>query len=132
MGDAENSGLSGQARDYDGGDDHADGVGGVGYEGEERRFNALVVVGPDGTVLTHYHKSFLYCVDKTWAHAGGGFVSVPILSVTGGGSGGDSSGGERVGEVLASLGICMDINPREFEAPWWGAPVRATPIASTL
>jgi predicted amidohydrolase len=107
----------------------------------ERLYNALVVVGPDGAVLAQYHKSFLYCVDKTWASEGGGFISVPIPIVTrgggggggatgGGGGGGGGEGGDGRGEgesggeeppVLASLGICMDINPREFQAPWWGA-----------
>lgn len=97
---------------------------------KEQLYNALVVVGPDGTVLAHYHKSFLYCIDKTWASEGGGFISVPIPFVTRGDGGGDGDGGGGGGEgveeiVLASLGICMDINPREFKAPWWdssGAP----------
>ena len=130
-------------------------------------YNAMVVVGPDGTILAHYHKSFLYCIDKTWATEGAGFttVSVPIISSSqsrGEKKRVEDEEGEREGEgeeegdggraepattfmhspgdeeeeeasprgglgeesesesesVLASLGICMDINPREFEAPW--------------
>ncbi len=41
--------------------------------------------------------------DKTWAEAGSGFQSLRPSWL----------GGLRIG-----LGICMDINPREFEAPW--------------
>lgn len=118
--------------------------GASGDESSEKRYNAVVVVGPDGAVIAHYHKSFLYCIDKTWADEGAGFMWIPIPNAGrgGGGSGNDGGGGEDDGgggdggdggdsgdegsgdedeggnEVLASLGICMDINPREFEAPW--------------
>ena len=188
--------------DDDDDDDEGEGEGGRGRPGgggggeppttssadrppNEQLYNAMVVVGPDGTVLAHYHKSFLYCIDKTWASEGGGFMSVPIPIVGGnaggaeggvegvgagggrgggrdggggrgggGGEGGGGGGGGRGGvggaaeageageggrggvgggegeggrdedqggeenTVLASLGICMDINPREFQAPW--------------
>ena len=73
-------------------------------------YNALVAVGPDGTTLTHYHKSFLYVVDKTWADEGSGFVCVDIPVRKG--------KDDATAYVRATLGVCMDINPREFEAPW--------------
>eukprot|EP00668_Euglena_longa_P034352 GGOE01044150.1.p1 GENE.GGOE01044150.1~~GGOE01044150.1.p1 ORF type:complete len:319 (-),score=102.74 GGOE01044150.1:361-1287(-) len=64
-------------------------------------YNSMLVVGPDGTVLNRYHKHFLYVTDETWATPGPAFhaVTLPL--------------GVKVG-----LGICMDINPCKFEAPW--------------
>jgi len=93
-------------------------------------YNALVAVGPDGNTLTHYHKSFLYVVDKTWAREGSGFtcVDIPVRNENarrepfgddGGVSGDDENENDAsFARVRATLGVCMDINPREFEAPW--------------
>ena len=68
--------------------------------------NAQLVVGPDGRVERKYAKHFLYTIDKSWAEAGReGFV------------GGLSSPWLPAG-VTYGLGICMDINPCEFEAPF--------------
>eukprot|EP00667_Euglena_gracilis_P017230 EG_transcript_18138 len=64
-------------------------------------YNSMLVVGPDGAVLARYHKHFLYITDETWATPGPAFHAVTLPS------------GAKVG-----LGICMDINPCKFEAPW--------------
>ena len=77
----------------------------------ETAFNALVAVGPDGVVLANYHKTFLYVIDKTWATEGDGFTTI-TLPLRG------ASTSAYDDAVRATLGICMDINPREFEAPW--------------
>ena len=97
----------------------------VADAGADALYNALVAVGPDGNTLTHYHKSFLYVVDKTWADEGSGFVcvDVPVRRAPLGGEGGGvaegtESGAREYAFVRATLGVCMDINPREFEAPW--------------
>lgn len=86
----------------------------VGYperDAEGRGFNSTVTVGPDGNVLANYRKSFLYYTDETWAEEGflsnpekQAFFAAPIPSL---------GGGENVGH-----GICMDINPYKFTAPW--------------
>ncbi|KAI0868892.1 hypothetical protein GGS24DRAFT_506309 [Hypoxylon argillaceum] len=65
-------------------------------------YNSVIVVNNDGETIANYRKTFLYYTDETWALEGqegfyGGFI--PGLGNT-------------------SLGICMDINPRRFEAPW--------------
>jgi protein N-terminal amidase len=78
----------------------------------ETAFNALVAVGPDGVVLANYHKTFLYVIDKTWATEGHGFTTITLPLR------GASMSAEADDAVRATLGICMDINPREFEAPW--------------
>lgn len=69
-------------------------------------YNSMVIVSSAGEVVAHYRKSFLYYTDETWAQEGSGFYAgvIPI-----------GSSGQQVKTVA---GICMDINPYKFEAPW--------------
>lgn len=69
-------------------------------------YNSLVFVSAEGEVVAHYRKSFLYYTDETWAKEGSGFFA-GILPI-----------GTRGKQVKAAAGICMDINPYKFEAPW--------------
>ncbi|KAH7477372.1 hypothetical protein FOMA001_g9799 [Fusarium oxysporum f. sp. matthiolae] len=65
-------------------------------------YNSAIVVNGDGETIVNYRKSFLYQTDETWALEGNrGFYDgfIPGLGNT-------------------SIGICMDINPYKFEAPW--------------
>ncbi|KAI8930245.1 carbon-nitrogen hydrolase [Entophlyctis helioformis] len=70
--------------------------------GEIKLYNSVCLIGPDGRLLVTYDKHFLYEVDETWATAGPGFRSVAIPAL-----------GGKVG-----FGICMDLNPHKFEAPF--------------
>lgn len=67
-------------------------------------FNSQMVISPEGTLVTNYRKHFLYMLDKTWAQAGGEFSTVEIRI--------------HGKKVRLGLGICMDINPCEFTAPF--------------
>jgi protein N-terminal amidase len=69
-------------------------------------YNSLVFVSSAGDVVAHYRKSFLYYTDETWAQEGQGFWA-GVLPV-----------GATGQQVKAAAGICMDINPYKFEAPW--------------
>lgn len=69
-------------------------------------YNSLVFVDSTGQVVAHYRKSFLFYSDEPWAQEGSGFYS-GILPI--------GNGGQR---IKAAAGICMDINPYKFEAPW--------------
>lgn len=69
-------------------------------------YNSLVFVSSSGDVVAHYRKSFLYYTDETWAQEGSGFWA-GVLPVGASGQ-----------QVKAAAGICMDINPYKFEAPW--------------
>jgi protein N-terminal amidase len=70
----------------------------------EKGYNSMMVLSPEGLLMTNYRKSFLYTLDKTWADEGSGFQSISMTIR---------------GKVLkAGLGICMDINPYEFTAPF--------------
>ncbi|KAJ4423822.1 hypothetical protein N0V82_001561 [Gnomoniopsis sp. IMI 355080] len=65
-------------------------------------YNSTIVVNGDGETVANYRKSFLYVIDETWALEGkdGFFVEdVPDLGTI-------------------AMGICMDLNPYKFEAPW--------------
>jgi len=67
-----------------------------------KRYNSTVTVSPTGDILANYRKSFLYYTDESWAAEGPtGFFCDTLGSL---------------GKV--GLGICMDINPYQFEAPW--------------
>ncbi|TWU73810.1 Carbon-nitrogen hydrolase [Metarhizium rileyi] len=65
-------------------------------------YNAAIVVNGEGETVANYRKTHLYYTDETWALEGPtGFFS------------------ERLeGLGCTALGICMDLNPYKFEAPW--------------
>jgi protein N-terminal amidase len=68
----------------------------------EHLYNAMMVLSPDGELVCNPRKTFLYETDKPWATAGDGFRTwhCPWLDKT------------------ISFGICMDINPNDFTAPF--------------
>ncbi|KAH8884884.1 carbon-nitrogen hydrolase, partial [Thozetella sp. PMI_491] len=64
-------------------------------------YNSVIVVNGDGETVANYRKTFLYPTDETWALEGEGFFH------------------EKIPELGSTvMGICMDINPYKFEAPW--------------
>ncbi|KAI1824630.1 carbon-nitrogen hydrolase [Xylaria intraflava] len=67
----------------------------------EEYYNSAIIVNEDGDICGHYRKSHLYYTDESWALEGSGFFNDPI---------------DGIGQV--AMGICMDINPYKFEAPW--------------
>ncbi|KAL2278089.1 hypothetical protein FJTKL_14915 [Diaporthe vaccinii] len=64
-------------------------------------YNSAIIVSNEGETIGNYRKHFLYMIDETWALEGDGFGKddIPGLGQT-------------------AMGICMDINPYKFEAPW--------------
>ncbi|KAK6193242.1 centromere/microtubule-binding protein cbf5 [Pestalotiopsis sp. IQ-011] len=65
-------------------------------------YNSLIMVNKDGDAWALYRKSHLYYTDETWALEGPeGFWK-----------------GYLPGIGKIAMGICMDINPYKFEAPW--------------
>ncbi|KAK5122000.1 hypothetical protein LTR85_004572 [Meristemomyces frigidus] len=77
-------------------------------DGTTRNYNSTVTVSLTGQVINNYRKSFLYYTDETWALEG--FTSQPDQKPFFCGPLGEFG---TVGQ-----GICMDINPYRFEAPW--------------
>jgi len=68
-----------------------------------RRLNSMVVASPGGELVDIIDKHHLYATDKTWAEAGTSFRSLGSVP------------GLPLGPV--GFGICMDINPYEFQVP---------------
>jgi protein N-terminal amidase len=66
-----------------------------------RLFNSLLVVDRGGRVVHVYRKHFLYMTDESWASEGPDF-SCQIIDGLG----------------ACAFGICMDLNPKKFEAPF--------------
>ena len=66
------------------------------------QYNSIVTVSPAGIILNNYRKSFLYYTDETWSSEGPERFFAGQLGA--------------LGQV--TLGICMDINPYKFMAPW--------------
>jgi protein N-terminal amidase len=82
----------------------------------QTQYNSTVTVSPQGVVLHNYRKSFLYYTDETWSSEGPASkyhnlsnTSSPDAPFYAGDLG-------TLGKV--TLGICMDINPYKFTAPW--------------
>ncbi|KAJ6070200.1 hypothetical protein N7467_010319 [Penicillium canescens] len=91
--------------------------------GQTTCYNALLVVDKNGDFIHNYRKSFLYMCDEPWAAEGDVERSFRELKF---------SSLERLStikenqlfpetnekQVATSFGICMDINPYKFEAPF--------------
>lgn len=70
-------------------------------------FNSQLVMNPNAEIISVYDKCFLYYNDKTWATEGNCFKIIELPWI-------NKKNGESVKAVQA---ICMDINPKDFEAP---------------
>ncbi|KAF2128464.1 carbon-nitrogen hydrolase [Dothidotthia symphoricarpi CBS 119687] len=80
------------------------------------QYNSTVTVSPQGKILSNYRKSFLYYTDETWASEGPGSFSHHHSDPDSPDSPFYSGPLGALGNV--TLGICMDINPYKFTAPW--------------
>lgn len=83
--------------------------------GRQKNFNATVTVSPSGQILSNYRKAFLYYTDETWALEGPD-GSAPDFSRSSHSRPFFTGPLGRLGNV--GHGICMDINPYRFTAPW--------------
>ncbi|KAL2813278.1 carbon-nitrogen hydrolase [Aspergillus granulosus] len=92
---------------------------------QEKYYNSLLIVNPTGSILHNYRKTFLYYTDETWASEGSaelGFRKLTLAlpstlskSIT---EPENQSPSIRTREIPTTFGICMDINPYRFEAPY--------------
>lgn len=88
-------------------------------------YNSLLVVDEDGNLIHNYRKTFLYYTDETWAAEGQVERGFRQLELTSKASSSDLEAlvknqlsSEHEKRVATSFGICMDINPYKFEAPF--------------
>ncbi|KAI8461595.1 carbon-nitrogen hydrolase [Phakopsora pachyrhizi] len=79
-------------------------------------YNALSIVSDSGELLKVYHKTQLYPpVDPLWAKAGDGFL---MINLNIGKRRTDESNRVSRDLVRCCIGICMDLSPDKFEAPF--------------
>lgn len=78
----------------------------------EKYFNSLLVVEENGTILHNYRKRFLYYTDETWASEGDAERSFYALNFD------KQNEASQQKQIQTTFGICMDINPYRFEAPF--------------
>ncbi|ODV63722.1 amidase [Ascoidea rubescens DSM 1968] len=81
-----------------------------------KNFNSTCLVHPNGSVAFNYRKSFLYDTDYQWdcQENPNGFQVFPVNlsdSVEG-------ANDKNTKKTNVSIGICMDLNPYKFEAPF--------------
>lgn len=78
---------------------------------QETTYNSALVVNELGKIVFNYRKTHLYETDKTWGcqeNPDKLFRSVVL----------DLGRGANRKSVVTNIGICMDLNPYEFEAPF--------------
>ncbi|KAA1108296.1 Carbon-nitrogen hydrolase [Puccinia graminis f. sp. tritici] len=79
--------------------------------GVRQVYNALGIVSNQGELIKVYHKTQLYPpVDDLWAKPGEGFLVIDLNIAR--------LNGESGKPVKCCIGICMDLSPDRFEAPF--------------
>lgn len=73
---------------------------------QQKIYNAATVTSPSGELVFHYRKTFLYETDETWgcSESPAGFQTFDLNF--------------KGRNIKTSIGICMDLNPYKFEAPF--------------
>lgn len=82
-------------------------------------YNSTITVSPEGETLAHYHKTHLYYTDETWAQESDArwltttlpIEHTPLTALS-------NPEGPGLSPVITTFGICMDLNPYQFTAPW--------------
>ena len=103
-------------------------VRGIRDAGRKLYYNSVQVIDEAGRVILRANKHHLYCIDETWADEDieSGFTSLELvlkargIGNTNSSRSSRSSSSSKVEEyrIKTTVGICMDINPYKFEAPW--------------
>lgn len=84
-------------------------------------YNSAVVTNPDGQQVFNYRKSFLYYTDDHWGCQENplGFQSFPLHFKNKARNVSEGSGNLEDITLRTSIGICMDLSPYKFEAPFY-------------
>ncbi|KAL2794995.1 carbon-nitrogen hydrolase [Aspergillus keveii] len=101
-----------------------------GESQQENYYNSLLIISPTGSILHNYRKTFLYYTDETWASEGSAELGCRNLTLPLPSPASkhlpevpesqdiDKSLSIHTREISTTFGICMDINPYRFEAPY--------------
>lgn len=87
-----------------------------GSEKTETFYNSMLLFDETGKFIHNYRKRFLYYTDEIWASEGEPEWSFKSLEFNTGPTKMDADGLKL--DVPTTFGICMDINPYKFEAPF--------------
>ncbi|QLG74649.1 hypothetical protein HG535_0G05320 [Zygotorulaspora mrakii] len=93
----------------------------VSTDADSKLYNSAILISPEGELVFNYRKSFLYNTDEDWncQENPAGFQNFPLLFK---GRGKDLSKGKEGNAVdvtlKTSIGICMDLSPYKFQAPF--------------
>lgn len=78
---------------------------------QKTTYNSALVVNEEGNIVYNYRKTHLYLSDKAWGcQENPDKLFKPVSLSLGKGPNRQS--------IMTSIGICMDLNPYEFEAPF--------------
>lgn len=94
----------------------------VGYpewdETDQKIFNSAILTAPDGSILYNYRKTFLYESDENWgcSESTNPIQFEPFELVLNKGFYLDNE--PKLKLIICNIGICMDLNPYKFEAPF--------------
>ncbi|RCK54756.1 Protein N-terminal amidase [Candida viswanathii] len=85
----------------------------IGYPetSDETTYNSCAVFDGSGDLIYNYRKTFLYETDEKWGSSENPVRGFPGLQLE------FSKNGETK-SVISNVGICMDLNPYKFEAPF--------------
>ncbi|CAB4254645.1 similar to Saccharomyces cerevisiae YJR062C NTA1 Amidase [Maudiozyma barnettii] len=97
----------------------------IGYpesetESKKILFNSAAVVSPQGELIFNYRKSFLYFTEDNWGCSENPkqFQNFPLIFKKKGRRVGNMNNEPIDVELNTSIGICMDLSPYKFEAPF--------------
>ncbi|CAR29151.1 hypothetical protein ZYGR_0Z00720 [Zygosaccharomyces rouxii] len=83
----------------------------------DKLYNSAIVINPQGELVFNYRKSFLYQTDEEWdcLENPQGFQTFPLSFKD---IARDQQGNVQDVTLKTSIGICMDLSPYKFKAPF--------------
>ncbi|EGV60775.1 hypothetical protein CANTEDRAFT_128388 [Yamadazyma tenuis ATCC 10573] len=82
-------------------------------------YNSCKLISPSGSLLHTHHKAFLYETDEVWGCSEGpGFSAVDVILDKSYYTSPTSDPSPGLPTARMQFGICMDLNPYKFEAPF--------------
>ncbi|GCE99384.1 carbon-nitrogen hydrolase [Zygosaccharomyces mellis] len=83
----------------------------------DKLYNSAIVINPQGELIFNYRKSFLYQTDEEWdcLENPQGFQTFPLTFQN---IARDQQGNVQSVSLKTSIGICMDLSPYKFKAPF--------------
>ncbi|EER34349.1 hypothetical protein CTRG_01209 [Candida tropicalis MYA-3404] len=78
---------------------------------ENTIYNSCAVFNGSGKLIYNYRKTFLYETDEKWGSSENPIKGFPSIEL-------DFNKNGQSKKIISNIGICMDLNPYKFEAPF--------------